>query len=228
DYNEFRTIYARPYSEGYLYGSYENGKQDDGRIAYVRLFSIIALFIVFIACINFMNLSTAKASRRIKVVGAKKAIGADRSTLIFHYLTESLLMAFISLLVALVLVSLLLPHFNNITGKDLSFDLTMPLILVLCGITILTGLVAGSYPALYLSGFNPMVVLKGKLNSSLGELWTRKGLVVFQFALSVILIVSVLIIYKQIAFAQNKNLGYNKDNVITIPLEGKAAERAAT
>src|SRR5690606_27070190 len=100
EYNDFRTLYARPYSEGYLYGSYENGKQDGGRIGYVRLFSIIALFIIFIACINFMNLSTAKASRRIKEVGIKKAIGADRSTLIFQYLGESLLMAFISLLVA--------------------------------------------------------------------------------------------------------------------------------
>lgn len=227
-YNEFRTLYARPYSEGYLYGNYENGVQAGGRIEYVRLFSIIALFILFIACINFMNLSTAKASRRVKEVGIKKAVGAGRSTLIFQYLGESLLMAFLSLLTAIVLVGLLLPQFNTITGKQLSLELNVTLALSLLGITLVTGLVAGSYPALYLSGFNPATVLKGKLNSSVGELWARKGLVVFQFALSVILIVSVWIVYQQIAFVQNKNLGYNKDNVISLPIEGKVAENPET
>ncbi len=225
---DYRTLFARPYSEGYLYGTYENGVQAGGRIEYVRLFSIIALFILIIACINFMNLSTAKASRRVKEVGIKKAVGASRSTLIVQYLSESFLMSFLSLLTAIVLVGLLLPQFNIITGKQLSLIFSAPLVVSFLGITLLTGLIAGSYPALYLSGFNPVAVLKGKLNSSVGELWARKGLVVFQFALSVILIVSVWVVYQQIAFVQNRNLGYDKDNLISFPIEGRVAENPET
>ena len=226
--NDYRTLFARSYSDGYLYGTYENGIPVGGRIEYVRLFSIIALFILVIACINFMNLSTAKASRRVKEVGIKKAVGASRSTLITQYLSESFLMAFLSLLTAIVLVGILLPQFNSITGKQLSLEFTAPLITAFLGITLLTGLLAGSYPALYLSGFNPVAVLKGKLNSSVGELWARKGLVVFQFALSVILIVSVWVVYQQIEFVQSKNLGYDKDNLISFPMEGGIAESPET
>ncbi|CAN5152180.1 hypothetical protein BH23BAC1_BH23BAC1_41270 [soil metagenome] len=175
-----------------------------------------------------MNLSTAKASRRVKEVGIKKAIGAGRTELIFQYMGESLIMAFLSLSVAVILVGLLLPQFNMITGKQLSISITLPLALSFLMITVISGLVAGSYPALYLSGFNPVTVLKGKLNSSVGELWARKGLVVFQFALSVILILSVWVVYQQIEYVQNENLGYNKDNVISLPLEGKVAENPET
>ena len=228
DYLDERKLFARPYSEGYLYGTYENGGQVGGRIEYVRLFSIIALFILVIACINFMNLSTAKASRRVKEVGIKKAVGASRSALIVHYLGESLLMSFLSLLTATVVVSLLLPEFNSITGKQLSLELTTPLVLSFLSITLFTGLLAGSYPALYLSGFNPVAVLKGKLNNSVGELWARKGLVVFQFALSIILIVSVWVVYRQIAFVQSRNLGYDKENVISFPVEGEVATKIET
>ncbi|MEM6840832.1 MAG: ABC transporter permease [Bacteroidota bacterium] len=228
EYQEFRTLFARPYSEQYLYGTYENGVQVGGRIEYVRLFSIIAIFILMIACINFMNLSTAKASRRVKEVGVKKAIGATRSTLVAQYLGESFLMSFLSLLTAIVLVSLLLPQFNIITGKQLSLEFSLPLAASLLGIILVTGLTAGSYPALYLSGFNPVKVLKGKLESSVGEVWARKGLVVFQFALSVILIVSVWVVYQQITFVQNRNLGYDKSNLISLPIEGKVAENPET
>ncbi len=226
--DDYRTLFARPYSDGYLYGTYENGVQAGGRIEYVRLFSIIALFILVIACINFMNLSTAKASRRVKEVGIKKAVGASRSTLITQYLSESFLMAFLSLLTAIVLVGLLLPQFNVIINKQLSLEFTVPLTLSFLGITLLTGLLAGSYPALYLSGFNPVAVLKGKLNSSVGELWARKGLVVFQFALSVILIVSVWVVYRQIEFVQNRSLGFEKEHLISVPLEGRAAVNVTT
>ena len=226
--DDYRTLFARPYSDGYLYGTYENGIQAGGRIEYVRLFSIIALFILVIACINFMNLSTAKASRRVKEVGIKKAVGASRSTLVTQYLSESFLMAFLSLLTAIVLVGLLLPQFNSITGKQLSLAFTVPLTLSFLGITLLTGLLAGSYPALYLSGFNPVTVLKGKLNSSGGELWARQGLVVFQFALSVILIVSVWVVYQQIEFVQNRSLGFEKEHLISVPLEGRAAVNITT
>ncbi len=222
---EFRKLFARSYADGYLYGTYENGVQSGGRIEYVRLFSIIALFILLIACINFMNLSTAKASRRIKEVGIKKAVGASRTTLVVQYLSESFLMSGLSLLLATVVVGLFLPQFNQITGKQLSLVFSLPLTLSFLGITFFTGLVAGSYPALYLSGFDPVAVLKGKLNSSVGERWARQGLVVFQFALSVILIVSVWVVYRQIAFVQQQNLGYDQENLISIPVEGDIAQQ---
>lgn len=218
-------LFFRPYSDKYLYDKYENGVQAGGRIEYVKLFSIIAVFILIIACINFMNLSTAKASRRLKEVGIKKAIGAGRETLIFHYLGESLVMAFLSLFTAIVLVLILLPQFNEITGKELTFDFNLNLILSIIGITVLTGLFAGSYPALYLSGFNPVAVLKGTFSTSAGEVWARKGLVVFQFTISVVLIVSVLVVYKQIEYVQSKNLGYTKDNIIAFEAEDRLAER---
>jgi putative ABC transport system permease protein len=216
------TLFLKPYSERYLYGRYENGQPAGGRIEYVRLFSIIAVFILVIACINFMNLSTARASRKAKEVGIKKSVGAQRQSLVYQYLSESIVIAFLSLLVALSAVWLFLPQFNFITDKQIFISLRDPELLAwFAGITLFTGLVAGSYPAVFLSGFRPAVVLKGELKGSWGELWARKGLVVFQFFLSVILIVSVLVIYKQIEFVQGKNLGYKKDNLIRIPIEGK-------
>ncbi|MDH4058548.1 MAG: ABC transporter permease, partial [Cyclobacteriaceae bacterium] len=218
------SLFLTAYSERYLYGRYRNGVQAGGRIEYVQLFSIIAIFILLIACINFMNLSTARASWRVKEVGIRKSIGAQRISLIFQYLSESLTTAVLSLVVALVVVWLFLPQFNLITEKKISFDLFDPrLIIWFLGITIFTGLVAGSYPAIFLSGFKPAAVLKGQLKGSWGELWARKGLVVFQFFLSIILIVSVLVIYKQIEFVQNKNLGYRKDNLIHFSIEGRVS-----
>lgn len=213
------TLFIQRYSDRYLYSRYENGVPAGGRIEYVKLFSIIAIFTLVIACINFMNLSTAKASRRVKEVGIKKAVGAGRKSLVFQYLGESTVMAFLSLTLAVFFVELLLPRFNQITGKQLALSFDTNLILSVLGITLITGLIAGSYPALYFSRFNPASVLKGKLNTSLGEKWTRKGLVVFQFALSVILIVSVWIVYKQIEFVQSKKLGYNRDHVIYFETE---------
>ena len=216
-----RSLFLAKYSELYLYGNYDNGVQSGGRIEYVRLFSIIAFFILIIACINFMNLSTAKAATRIKEVGIKKAIGARRRTLIAQYLAESLFMTFLSLAIAILLVDLLLPQFNVITGKNLFITFDGDFVLSLLAIVLFTGFISGSYPALYLSGFNTATVLKGKLTSSLGEVWARKGLVVFQFTLSVILIVAVLVIYRQIEFVLQKNLGYDKENVLYFPLEGE-------
>ena len=221
---DHRTPFATRYSDRYLHGQYENGVQAGGRIEYVRLFSVIALFILLIACINFMNLSTARASRRIKEVGVKKALGARRTALVYQYLGESLLMAFISLLVALLLVSLFLPQFNTITEKQLTLPWGAPLIISLLGIVFFTGLMAGSYPALYLSDFNPATVLKGKLTGVVGEVWARKGLVVFQFTLSIILIVSVWVVYQQIDFVQTQNLGYEKDNILLFTREGQLGE----
>ncbi len=215
------NLFVRPYSDRYLFNKYENGVQAGGRIEYVRLFSIIALFIILIACINFMNLSTAKASTRMKEVGIKKTIGATRKNLAFQYLGESVLMSFLSLAISLVIVEIVLPEFNSITGKQLSLNISGNALLSFLGITLLTGIIAGSYPALYLSGFNPVSILKGKFGSnSNGELWLRKGLVIFQFTLSAILIAAVLVVYKQMGFIQSKNLGYNKDNLIYFNAEG--------
>jgi len=222
------TLFTRPYSDGYLYDKYENGKQAGGRIEYVELFSIIALFIILIACINFMNLSTAKASGRLKEVGIKKAMGAKRNMLLFQYLSESIIISFISLAGAILIVESLLPQFNNITGKHLSLSFDGSLILWLVGIALVTGIISGSYPALYLSSFNPVTVLKGQINTLVGEVWIRKGLVVFQFALSILFIVVVLVVYKQIDFIQSKNLGYNKDNVIYFDREGTVATNQDT
>jgi ABC-type antimicrobial peptide transport system permease subunit len=219
-----RTLFAVKYSDLYLHGEYENGEQTGGRIEYVIMFSLIALFILVVACINFMNLSTAKASRRIKEVGIKKAIGANRSSLVLQYMGESLLMSMLSLFVAVLLVDVLLPQFNSITGKQLALTFDPRIIVPFVVFAIVTGLIAGSYPALYLSGFKPADVLKGKLNTTFGEVWARKGLVVFQFAVSVIFIVSVLVVYKQIQYLQTKNLGYDKENIIYFESEGQIAK----
>ncbi|HTE33138.1 MAG TPA: ABC transporter permease [Chryseolinea sp.] len=215
-----RLVSATRFSDIYLQdtkGTYANGA---GRSEFVRLFSILAIFILVIACINFMNLSTAKASRRLKEIGIKKVVGADRKQLIFQFLSESLLLTLWSTLFAVVIALLLLPAFNKITGKqiDLHFDTTI--IIYFLAIVLCTGLLAGSYPALYLSKFSPLSVLKGKVNTSFAELLSRKGLVVFQFTLSTILIVAVIVIYQQIQFIQNTDAGYNKNNVLRLAAEG--------
>ena len=227
DPNSIITIFAKPYSEGYLYGQYENGHVVGGRITYVKLFSAIAIFIVLIACINFMNLTTAKASRRVKEVGIKKSLGASRRTLITHYLGESLLMTIVSMAIAILLVDLLLPQFNAITGKHLSLPSDRNPVLVLAAITVVTGLIAGSYPALYLSGFNPAQVLKGNFNIPGGELWARKGLVIVQFTLAIVFMVSVWVVYKQMEYVQTKHLGFDKENIIYFKMEGDVSNRFA-
>jgi len=215
------TLFIRPFAESYLYNQFENGKVAGGRIAYVKLFSLIAISILIIACINFMNLSTAKASRRSKEVGIKKVMGAPRGSLILQYLSESMLLTIIAVFISLLAVELMLPQFNQITGKHLTLVFNPALIFSIIGVTIFTGLLSGSYPALYLSGLKPSAALKGKLQLTAAALLTRQGLVVFQFAFSAILIVAVLIIYKQIEYIQESNPGYKKDNVLYFETNGK-------
>jgi len=215
-FNKPRSLFLRKYSDQYLYGHYEDGVQSGGRIAYVKLFSIIALFILLIACINFMNLSTAQATQKMKEIGVKKTMGAQRKSLVNQFLGESVITSFIGLLLALVFTHLLLPYFNNLTGKQLFLNFDPQLIASILGVGLLTGLLAGSYPALYLSKFDPITVLKGKWNKQLGgDEWVRKGLVVFQFALSIIFIVGVMVVQQQMEYAQTKNLGYDRENVIS-------------
>jgi putative ABC transport system permease protein len=217
-------LFLYPFARTYLYGSFENGIQNGGRIEYVRMFSLIAIFILVIACINFMNLSTAKASRKAKEIGIRKAIGAGRSSLIYQYLTESILITLLSVLVALILLPAMLPYFNEITGKSIILEYNQEFILGIVVILLVTGVLSGSYPALYLSSFQPVKVIKNEIKSTLGEIWARKGLVVFQFVLSIFLIVAVIVVYKQIEFVQNKNLGIKKENLIRFELEGKLSQ----
>jgi len=222
-------IFLTRFSDRYLYNQYENGVQSGGRITYVRVFTILAIFILLIACINFMNLSTAKAAYRGREVGIKKVVGASRGMLVLQYLGESVLLSLLSLAVALLIVWMLLPVFNNITGKNLSLLLAPGLWATAVGVAVVTGLFAGSYPAFYLSGFRPVAVLKGTVKTSLGELWARKGLVVFQFTLSVIFIAGVLVIYRQISYIQSRDLGYNREHLIhfEIPFSMDSAKIAA-
>jgi putative ABC transport system permease protein len=219
------TLFAQPFEETYLYNNYEGGVAAGGRIEYVRLFGVIAIVILAIACINFMNLSTAKATRRLTEVGIKKAVGAKRSSLVIQYMNESLVLSLISMLVALLAVDLALPAFNTLTGKNLNLEFNETFVLACVCVVIFTGLLAGSYPALHLSGFKPAAVLKGKFTSSITELWARQGLVVFQFMISIIFIVTVWVIYRQISFIQTKNLGYDRDNIIHFKLEGSLMQR---
>lgn len=222
------SLFLQKYSDRYLYGRFENGQPAGGRIEYVQLFSIIAIFILLIACINFMNLATARASRKAKEVGIKKTVGAHRGALIRQFLTESLVLTTIAAVFSVALVLLLLPAFNFITEKRIVLSFAQqPIWLGLLAITAITGLLSGSYPAVYLSGFQPVAVLKGEARGSWGELWARKGLVVFQFFLSVILIVSVLVVYRQLAYVQAKNLGFNKEQLIRFPIEGELVRNRA-
>lgn len=221
-------VVLQRYADHYLYGTFENGVQTGGKIQYVKLFSVIAAFILVIACVNFMNLSTARASRRMKEVGIKKVVGAQRSSIIRQHISESMIMTGLSSILAVLLVYLFLPSFKVITGKDLTLALDSTMLLQVAGIVIITGLISGSYPALYLSGFRPAIVLKGLSKNSVGESWIRRGLVTFQFVVSVTLIVSVVVVYKQISFIQSRNLGFNKENVIAFSNEGKLRKDITT
>ena len=211
----------QPYTEKYLHSTFKNGRVNGGRIEYVRLFSILAVFVLLIACINFMNLATARSAKRAKEVGIRKVVGAARSGLIGQFIGEALLLTFFSVIIALALAGILLPAFNNLTGKQLSLPVGQPFFWVsLVGLLILTGSVAGSYPAFFLSSLNPSKVLKGSLKFSYGATFFRKGLVIFQFSLSIILIVGMIVIYRQVNYIQTKNSGYDRENLIYIPLEG--------
>jgi len=224
DKGNFFSLFVRKYSDAYLYGNYEGDKQAGGRITNVKLFSVIAIMLLIIAAINFMNLSTAKVSVRLKEIGIKKAVGSSRRSLIFQFLGESLFITALSTVIALVLVALLIPQFNFITGKQLTFHLSISQVSALVIIALITGILSGSYPAFYLSGFKPIATLKGKATGKGSELFVRKGLVIFQFTISLVLIVSVLIVYRQIRYAQNKSIGYAKENVVYFDMEGRIFE----
>ncbi len=193
-----------------------------GNIQYVNIFFIVAFIILIVACINYMNLATARSTRRAKEVGLRKVIGADRRQLVLQFLGESVLISFFSLAIAIGLVYLLLPSFNDLAQKQLVFhiwDVGVWVALIL--IALLTGLLSGSYPALFLSGFKPIKVLKGRMKLANYSLFFRNGLVVTQFVVSVLLLIGTTVIYKQLHFIKNKNLGFEKSNLLYIPMEGE-------
>ncbi|MFY0592183.1 MAG: ABC transporter permease [Roseivirga sp.] len=219
--NENTTPMATLFSDLYLQGKFENGKPVGGKISDVRTFSIIAIVILVIACINFINLTTARISRRVKEIGVKKTLGASRESLGIQFLFESFAISTLSLMVALVLVSVALPEFSNITGKELKMVLDNDFILTLSSVLIITSFIAGSYPAIYLSAIKPMNILKPQLNNGFADFWIRKGLVVIQFSISIMLIVFVMVVNNQIQLTRDKDIGFNKDNVLYFEADGQ-------
>jgi ABC-type antimicrobial peptide transport system permease subunit len=214
-------VFSYPLSQIHLYGKSENGQLIGGRIVTVRMFGFIALFILVIACINFMNLSTARSEKRAKEVGLRKVVGARKTSLIAQFIGESTLIALIAGVLAILLVELALPSFNTLIGKQLFLPYTEVVFwLQLISFILLTGLLAGSYPAFFLSSFSPVNVLKGTFRSAASAVNPRKILVVIQFSFAIILIVSTIIIQRQISHAQNRELGYNQDNLIFINMQG--------
>lgn len=185
-----------------------------GDITYVRIMGLIAVFILIIACINFMNLSIAQSARRTREIGVRKVTGANRQKIIVQFLGESLLIVFVAHIIAMILVELLLPGFNNFTGKELAINYQSGgLYIGLLTIILFCGLLAGSYPALYLSSLKPLYIMKGVINNNPGKAQFRRVLVIFQFSLSVMLIICTLIVGEQLSYIQNKKLGFNKDNI---------------
>lgn len=208
-----------------LYNTIKDGKIIGGNIETVRLFLILALGILLIACVNFMNLSTAQAERRAREVGVRKAIGANRILLIWQFFGESLILVVLSVALAMLLLWILLPAFNTFAGSSLQLN-TAPMIfwVSLPCLLLLTGLLAGSYPALYLSSFRPIKVLKGGVSKVKGNFLSRQVLVIFQFGLAVVLIITTIVIYRQLYFIQHRPIGYDPKGLVDIQLEGKLYE----
>jgi putative ABC transport system permease protein len=209
------------FGDVYLHGQIVNGKVEGGRVEYVRLFSIVAIFILCIACINFMNLTTARSVKRAKEIGIRKVVGAVRPSLVRQFMGEAVLLACVSILFAIGVVLVALPGFNQLTGKEIGFPFgSLSFWLSIGALVLVTGLLSGSYPALFLSAFKPIRVLKGTMRFSPATGWFRMGLVVFQFMLSIVLIVGTIVVSEQVNYVQSMNLGYDRENLITIPLEG--------
>ena len=205
----------------HLKDQFTDGKQSGGRIEYVRLFSLIAWVVLLIACINFMNLATARSEKRAREVGVRKVLGAGRQWLIIQFIGEAIFLSALSVLLGIMIICAVLPLFNTLVEKQLTIGLGNPLhLLVLLSIALLCGLVAGSYPALYLSSFNPIYVFKGIKTKGGGASFTRKSLVVLQFTVSIVLIISTVIVYRQVQHIKSRDLGYNKDRLLDIPVTG--------
>ena len=218
-------IYLQPFTETYLHSNWDNGIPSGGRVEYVRIFLIIALFILLISCINYTNLSTARSSLRAREIGIRKVIGAQKSGLRGQFFSESFFLSAISILISILLVWASLPFFNDIMGKELVLDLKSPKVLIgLVTVVIVTGFFSGIYPAILMPSFNIIRSLKGLLKHTTGEVLFRKGLVTLQFALSILLIIGTLIVYKQLRYILNKDLGLDRENVVFIEMEEELME----
>lgn len=218
-----KKLFIQPVKNIYLHSDLDYEIAPNGNITLLYILGSIALFVLLIACINFMNLSTARSGKRAKEVGIRKVMGAKKRALVYQFLGESVLMSFLSLLLALLLAQMLLPFFDRLTQKNLQLFDSPQLLLSLAGLTLLSGMVSGFYPAFYLSSFKPASVLKGKLLNNFSAIAIRKGLVIFQFIISISLISGAIVIIKQLSFLDNQPLGFNKNEQIILPLNEKHA-----
>ena len=210
-------FFIHPMSRWHLYGDFTNGKNTGGLIQHVRLFGIAGIFVLLLACINFMNLSTARSEKRAKEVGIRKTIGSARRQLLYQFFSESVLVSFIAFILSLLLVQVAMPFFNQVAGKEMIIPWTNVYFWLLAlGFCLTTGLMAGSYPALYLSSFQPIKVLKGTFKAGRLASLPRKALVVFQFTVSIMLIIGTLIVFRQIMYAKDRPSGYNSDGLIEV------------
>ena len=215
-----KHFFLHPMKKWRLYSNFDDeGKESGGRSDYVQLFTIIAIVILIIACINFMNLATARSEKRAKEVGIRKSLGSDRKRLIAQFISESMFITFIAFVFAIILAELVLPSYNTLVDKELSIDYTSPIfwIFSIGGILIL-GFLAGSYPAFYLSSFKPVQTLKGTLKAGKGATTPRKVLVITQFGFSIVLMVSTIVIFQQIDLVKNRDLGYEQENLISVEI----------
>jgi putative ABC transport system permease protein len=227
DYLKFESI---PLTQIHLSSDGITELEPGGSRTYVYTFILVAAFILLLACVNFVNLSTARSAGRAREVGVRKALGSGRSSLIVQFLTESVLTSFMAMLIGLLLTLLFLPYFNELAGKQISINLhAQPTLLpVLIVVTVVVGIVAGLYPAFFLSAFEPVHVLKGKLSAGFKNSWLRNGLVVFQFTTAIVLMVCTFVIYNQLNYVRNKDLGYNREQVLIIKNAYALGEHAAT
>ncbi len=207
-------------NDWHLRSEFKQGFVTGGYIQYVRLFVIIGVFVLLLACINFMNLSTARSEKRAKEVGIRKAIGSLRGQLIRQFFSESVLIAFLSFLVSIGVAQLLLPFFNSLGGKNMSIPYGQPYFwLAGLAFVFVTGILAGSYPALYLSSFRPVKVLKGTFKAGRLASVPRKALVVVQFTVSIILIIGTIAVFHQIQYVKDRPVGYERDGLVTVPMQ---------
>ncbi|MGH7496485.1 MAG: ABC transporter permease [bacterium] len=221
------TVHLQPLTTIHLHSQLLGELEANGDVAYVYIFSAIAFFVLLIACINFVNLATARSARRAPEVGLRKVVGALRSQLMRQFLGESILLSFLALLFTIGLAELFLPAFNLLSGKELRMDYTAQpaLALGLIGMALLVGVISGAYPAFFLSSFRPVAALKGKLRTDASGALLRKGLIVFQFAISVALIIGTGVVYRQLQYIHNKKLGFNKEQVLVVRMRGETVRQ---
>jgi putative ABC transport system permease protein len=213
----------------HLHSKIQDEAEEGGDISYIYIFGAVSAFMLIIACINYMNLATARSANRAKEVGVRKVMGSQRKQLIIQFITESVVLTVIALILSIILIYALLPAFNSLANKHLPFSyvLQTPVILSLIGITLFSGIVGGSYPAFYLSSFNPVNVLKGKLAARGGSVFFRRALVVLQFSISIFMLIATLVVFDQLSYMRNKDLGFDKERVIKLTLSERELRQKA-